>query len=434
MNFLHSNDRLGEHAASWYAHTSDTLSFPTLENDSHVDVCVIGAGLTGLSAALELARSGKSVIVLEAHRVGWGASGRNGGQLGTGFNRHETLIKRLGTPVANQLWQIAEQAKATVHELCDKYTIDCEYQPGIVYALRGKRAWRQAQEYCDHFGSAFLYKKLIALSQSELMECVNSPDYQAGILDTGAGHLHPLKLCLGLGEAARSEGAQVFELSEARSLIHRSKHSGTVTVTTDKAVVVADNVIVACNGYLDNLLPEIASYVFPINNFMLATEPLGELANSILPNNHAVADDRFVVNYFRLSKDQRLLFGGGETYSHRFPKNISKVVQKSMLGVFPQLRSVQIDNSWGGTLAITENRLPFVRELMPSVYTAGGYSGHGVALATETGRLIAKSILGKNSDFQCLAAIPHRKFPRSALFRGALLRTTMTAAALIDRL
>lgn len=432
MDFLHANDELGVHAKSWYSATSVCDEYPSLSSEISCDVCIIGAGFTGLSAALHLAEAGQSVALLEAHRVGWGASGRNGGQLGTGFNSPETLIDRLGQETALKLWRIAEDAKATVHQICARHDIDCDYKPGIVYALRGKNAHTKASEFCSYFKKEYGYEAT-ALSHKQILEHVNSAHYQAGILDSGAGHLHPLKLCHGLAKAASAKGAALYELSKANDIIFPNTKDSRIFVNTSAGSVKADSLIIACNGYLDSLVPVVTSYVFPINNFIIATEPLGDLADELLPHNNAVSDDRFVVNYFRQTKDKRLVFGGGETYSAVFPSDIEKRVRRAMLKIFPALSEVGTAHAWGGTLAITHNRLPFVRELQPNVYTAGGYSGHGVALATETGKMIADKICGEGERFQTMAQLSHRSFPRNPWVRSGILKFSMSAAALLDR-
>jgi gamma-glutamylputrescine oxidase len=251
--------------------------------------------------------------------------------------------------------------------------------------------------------------------------------YHGGMLDRGAAHLHPLKLALGLARAAAGAGARVFERARVTAV-------DAAGAQTDRGAVRARFVIVACNGYLGGMVPEVAARVMPINNFIVATEPLGERARGLIREDVAVADSRFVVNYFRLTPDSRLLFGGGESYGYRFPADIARVVRPRMLAIYPQLADVVIEYAWGGTLAITVNRLPAFQRLAPNVYSAAGYSGHGVGLATLAGKLIAEAVQGTAERFDVFSALPHPRFPGGAALRWPLLVLAMTWYGLRDRL
>lgn len=433
MRFLHANDKLATHADSWYASTSSNDPYQQLENDQTTDVCIVGGGYTGLSAALHLAKAGVRVVLLEAHRVGWGASGRNGGQLGSGFNGQETLAKKIGLDKARVLWNIAEAAKHTVHTVCEEFAIDCEYRNGLIHAFKGKNAEKHARHWAELARADYGSSAFTALGRAEMQNYLGSSFYQAGLVDNSAGHLHPLKLAAGIALAAKTKGAEIFERSEATTIQVNGGGDYPVCVTTSTARVKAKKMILACNGYLDNLHSEVARYVFPINNFIVATEPLHDLADELLPGNHAVADDRYVVNYFHLSPDKRLIFGGGETYSSKFPNNTETRVRRAMLRIFPQLEDTRIDYSWGGTLAVTANRLPFVKKFDERLYAAGGYSGHGVALANQTGKLIAEDIVQDSQDFETLAGLSHQRFPKNRYVRSAVLGGSMMLAATIDR-
>ncbi len=432
MQLLYANGPAGQHPKSWYADTSTSASYPAINSDQQCDVCVIGAGYTGLSAAIHLQQHGLKVVVLEAHRIGWGASGRNGGQLGSGFNMEQPkLEKQFGHEKAHALWQYCEQAKHTVLGLCQTHDIDVEYRPGIIAAMHRKRYVKPAHDYCTRLENTYGYDKLERLSKSDIRALVGSDQYHGGAIDHGAGHLHPLKLAQGLAKIADTAGATLYENSAAIRITHENDNLH--HVQTDAASVSCTRIVVACNGYLDSLIPSVQKKVMPINNFMVATEPLGDRANEILARNHAVFDSRFVVNYFRLSSDKRLLFGGGETYGYRFPNNIEALVRKPMSAVFPQLSDVKIDYAWGGTLAISLSRMPYIRQCQPNVYTACGYSGHGVALAVEAGRTIADAIHGDTERFDLVASIPAKNFPGGGRFQSTLLAGAMTISSLMDR-
>ncbi|PKP71646.1 MAG: FAD-dependent oxidoreductase [Alphaproteobacteria bacterium HGW-Alphaproteobacteria-4] len=431
MNLLHANDRPGEHPASWYAATATPLApFPALAGRVSADVCIVGAGYTGLSAALHLAERGLKVVVLEAHRAGFGASGRNGGQVGSGQRLEQGELERmLGREMAQRLWAVGQDSKALVQDLITRHAIACDYAPGIVHACRTPREVAHARANAEKLAQDYGYDQITPLDRAGLAAILPSPAYCGGDLDTGAGHLHPLNFALGLARAATSAGAEIFEQSEVTA-ITPGPHP---RVTTAAGEVVADHLILACNGYLGNLAPSVARHVMPINNFVVATEPLGARASEVLTQNVAVADSRFVVNYWHLSPDQRLIFGGGESYGYRFP-DIIKAVRKPLLQVYPGLADVAITHAWGGTLAITMNRLPYFARPAPGVLSASGYSGHGVAMATLAGRMLAEAVKGEAAGFDLMASLPQPRFPGGAALRWPLLVAAMTWFSMRDRL
>jgi gamma-glutamylputrescine oxidase len=265
------------------------------------------------------------------------------------------------------------------------------------------------------------------LDAAQMQQLCPSPDYQGGVLDTGAAHLHPLRLAIGLAKAAQNAGVRIYERTRAQTI------DGSI-VTTPKGKIEAAHVIVAAKGYLGDLVPKVAARVMPINNFIAATEPLGEDAKRVLTQDVAMADSRFVVNYFRLSHDGRLLFGGGESYGYRFPNDIAAKVRKPMTEIFPHLHDVRIDYAWGGTLGITMKRMPYLNRVAPNVLSASGYSGHGVGTATHAGHLMALAVQGQSDGFDTMARIPTTPFPGGASLRTPLLTLAMTWYSLRDRL
>lgn len=432
MNLLYENDRAGEYPASWYAATAAPLAaFAPLQGHVNADVCIVGAGFTGLSAALHLAKSGRQVVVLDAQRVGFGASGRNGGQLGSGQRAEQDVLEKMvGMEQAQRFWQLGEDAKALVKGLIAEHDIACDLKPGVGWTASNASDVGHLHAYAAHLEQQYGYDQIEVLDKQGLQSVCPSPDYQGGILDMGAAHLHPLNFALGLAQACVEAGVTVHERSEVVGLDHRTK----VSVKTKEGHVTADHLILACNGYLGGLDKGVAARVMPINNFIAATEPLGDHIKDVLPRDVAIADSRFVVNYFRLSHDGRLLFGGGESYGYRFPSDIAAKVRKPMSVIFPQLKNVKIDYAWGGTLAITMKRMPYLTRVAPNVLSASGYSGHGVGNATQAGQLMALAIMGQDDGFDTMASIPATPFPGGAAMRAPLLALAMSWYALRDRL
>lgn len=431
MNLLYANDRRGSYPASWYAATATALpAFPPLAGRQRADVCVVGGGYTGVSAALHLAEAGLDVVLLEAHRVGFGASGRNGGQLGSGQRVDQVTLERIvGKSEARKLWDLGEEAKALVRDLVARHDIDCQMRPGIAWAASSQRSMRDLEQFAHHMQQHYDYP-IDVFRDRDFHSVCPSPAYHGGILDMGAAHLHPLALVLGLARAAKGLGVRICETSA----VHDIREGSPVVVRTESGEVRADHVILACNGYLGGLDRRQAARVMPINNFIAATAPLGARASEVLARDVAVSDDRFVINYFRLSPDGRLLFGGGESYGYRFPKDIRAVVRKPMLKIFPGLADVPLEFAWGGTLAITMQRLPYLARLAPNILTAAGYSGHGVGNAIQAGRLMAEAVRGQSAGFDTFAALPCPPFPGGSAFRNPLLVLAMSWYALRDRL
>ncbi len=431
VNLLHANDRAGEYPPSYYAATRTALDpFPPLTGAQTADVAIVGGGYMGLSAALHLAEKGFSVVLVEAHRVGFGASGRNGGQVGSGQRQDQVWIeKAVGREHAHRLWDMAEDAKALVKGLIDRHQMPVPFRPGVAHACYTDAESREAHGYAEKLARDYSYTQVDALDRTGIRRLIGSTAFAGGAVDRGAGHIHPLNFAIGLAKAAAAAGARLHEGSEVLSLTPGAK----VTLRCAGGSVTADHVILAGNGYLGGLEPTYPARVMPINNFILATEPLGDRAKDVLAEPVAVADSKFVVNYWRLSDDNRLLFGGGESYGYRFP-DILKTVRAPMLKIYPQLADVKISHAWGGTLAITMNRMPALMRPQPNVLAGSACSGHGVALSTLSGKLLAEAVAGDASGFDLLASIPQPRFPGGAALRWPLLVLAMTWYGMRDRL
>ena len=422
-----------DHPDSWYAVTANAAqSLPPLRGEVSADVCVVGGGYTGLSAALHLAEHGYEVVLLEAARVGWGASGRNGGQVGSGQRQDVLELEaRYGRERSRALWDLAEEAKALLRERVERHRIDCDWKPGNLLAVTRRRYLPELQREAEHLASHYDYPELRMLDRDEVREMVASKRYCGGQFDAGGAHLHPLNLALGLARAAVAAGARLYEQSRATEI----RWDRRPLVHTGEGRVRARYVLLCGNAYLGGLVPEIRSRIMPIANHLLATEPLGTArAAALIPADCCVHASKFVVDYYRLSPDGRLIFGGGETYRDRPPRDLRAFVRRYMLEVFPQLADVRIEYAWSGRLAITRSRLPHFGRIRDCAFFAQGFSGHGVALTQLAGQLLAEAVAGTAERFDVFADLPHRRFPGGDWARKPLLAAGMLYYALKDRL
>jgi len=429
MNPLYRNDRAGRHAPSVYAAGVTAPERSPLTGTAKADVAVIGAGFTGLWAAWTLARAGRTVVVLDAHRVGFGASGRNGGQLHSGFNKSQRHLEAsLGDGPARALWDLAEAAKAQLKAFCADHP-ETHYRPGIAHGEYDRLAMADLRTEADHMAQRYDFEVEV-LERDAFAALVKSPRYVGGALDGTGGHLHPLAYALALARAAEAAGAVIHERTEVTEIVVGPR----LTLHTPRGKVEAGHVIVAGNGYLPNLLPEVNRRVMPINSFIAATEPLPERWTEVLARDIAVADAKFVVNYYRFDAERRFLFGGRESYSLGFPRDIRTALVARMEALFPQLTGVAIDHVWGGSLAITPSRLPHVARVAPNILSGAGFSGQGVALSGMAGRIMAEAVLGQQDGLACFEALKIPAFPGGTALRAPILTLAMTWFALRDRI
>ncbi len=432
LTLVQDRSDTSDHPKSYYEATCNrNVELSSLDGSSRADVCIIGGGYTGLSSALHLAQRGYDVVLLEARKPGWGASGRNGGQVCSGQRKDQIeLAKMVGADAARQFWELAEAAKDIVRQLVDEHQIDCDLKPGIAHPNHKSAYEPGSREYVDFLRREYDYQQIEFLERDAMAELVGSDSYYGGSLDTGAAHLHPLNYALGLADAALAAGARIYQDSPVTGYLEGKPNR----VQTDRGVVEAEHVVLACNGYLGKLEKRVAGKIMPINNFVIATEPLSEAQlQQINPRDVAISDSRFVVNYYRLSADKRMLFGGGENYSSNFPADIASFVRKPMLQVYPQLADSRIVYAWGGTLAVTLNRMPHFGRVGDGIYYAQGYSGQGVAMASLAGKLIAEALSGEAEHFDLFGKIPTRSFPGGDLLRWPGMVLGMSYYALRDR-
>ncbi|KGW45813.1 NAD(P)/FAD-dependent oxidoreductase [Burkholderia pseudomallei] len=422
------------HAASYYAATvNDTTRHPPLEGTIDADVCVIGAGLTGISAALNLAERGHSVAVLEASKVGWAASGRNGGQLIGGFACGiDAFEPYLNADEIRLVWDMGLETLAIAKERIAKHAIDCAFVPGYLSAANKPRDVDALRRSRDEAARRFGYTRLRYVERDALAQYVQSSRYLGGLFDPDSGHLHPLNYTLGLARAAVASSARIHEDSAVTRI---ASEAGGHVVSTARGAVRARFVVLACNAFLGALAPALSRKIMPVGTYVIATEPLGEArARALMPAQAAICDSRFALDYFRPTPDARLLWGGKVSYSTLEPRKLADAMRRDMLKTFPQLADVTIEHAWGGFVDITMNRAPHFGRLTPTVYFAQGFSGHGVNTTGLAGKLIAEAIDGQAARFDVFGKIRHRDFPGGAALRMPALVLAMAWYRLRDLL
>ncbi|GGX68352.1 NAD(P)/FAD-dependent oxidoreductase [Saccharospirillum salsuginis] len=403
------------HTGSYYAATANPApERPPLTEAIEADVCVIGAGFTGLSSALHLAEAGFSVVVLEAARIGYGASGRNGGQLVNSYSRDMDVIeKSQGMDVARVLGSMAFEGADIIRDRIAQYDIQCDYRPGGVFMALNKRQMHELREQ-KALWERYGHTELDMLDQSDVRDVVNSERYVGGLRDRRGGHIHPLNLALGEANAIEQHGGRLFEDSP----VTRVERGERPVVHTGHGRVTARFVMVAGNAYLGGLIPELAAKAMPCGTQIVTTEVLGEeRARSLIPQLECVEDCNYKLDYYRITGDFRLLYGGGVTYGGGDPASIERFLRPHFEHTFPQLKDVKIDFAWGGDFLLTMNRLPQFGRIGDNIYYAQGYSGHGVTTTHLAGKLIAEALRGQAERFDAFAGLTHLPFPGGRLMR-----------------
>lgn len=432
---LKTEKRLTRH--SYYESTvARPATSPSLAEQIHTDICVVGAGYAGLATALELAERGYSVTLLEAQRIGWGASGRNGGQslVGFGFSGLEAIEKQFSASDARRAWDISVEGLHVLQEWIEKYAIDCDYVPGQISLAVNARKAKRLKHWVEHVATAYNYS-MPWIDKSEVGNWIASRQFHSGAFDPHSGHLNPLKYCLGLAAAAHAANVTIFENS---AVTHIERGTRPV-VKTAGGEVTCDFVVLAGNVYLGeygrSIAPELNRRIMPVGTYIITTEPMGkERADALIRHRAAAFDTNLILDYFRLTADHRLLFGGGESYSTFTPVNLARRMQKRMLTVFPQLADLEVTHVWGGFVDITMNQAPDFGRLGSNIYYLQGFSGHGVALSGVAGKLVAESIAGQAERFDLLSRIKHHAFPGGKTFRTPALVLGMLYYRLRDLL
>jgi gamma-glutamylputrescine oxidase len=417
-------------APSYYALDDTWTSRTTLRGEVVCDVAILGGGIAGCSAALHLARRGYKVALLEARHVGYGASGRSGGQTIFGLAVSQQKLEReVGRDDAHRLFDLSIEALELTQSLIREYDIDCDYRPNHVHVAVKPRHLQELAQWARELHEDYAYPSVRLLNRDELRGHVRSERYLGGLLDPRSGHLQPLKYTQGLARAAETAGAVLYENSEVLGYQTGSE----VRVQTAQGTVRCAHLVLCGNAYLGAVAPSLSRRILGVGTYIVATEPLGEeRARSLMPSNAAVADINWILDYFRRSLDNRLLFGGRVSYSSVQPPRLAESMRQRMVRVFPSLSDVKIANAWGGYLDITMSRAPDFGRLAPNVYYLQGFSGHGVALAGLAGALASDAIAGTAERFDVFARIPHRDFPGGPLFRRPSLMLAMLYYRLRD--
>jgi gamma-glutamylputrescine oxidase len=408
---------------SWYAASTPPLpAQPALQGRVDCDVCILGAGYTGLATALELAEAGYRVVVLEARRIGWGASGRNGGQAIVGFGCGEEKLEALvGADDARRMFDLSREGLDWMHARIARHGIDAHWRPGHATVPLKPRQRREVQAMVEHFQTRYDHP-VQWWDRERLRSELASDRYLGALYDPISGHLHPLAYALGLGRAAIEAGVQVFEQSEVTHLVRGARP----VFRTARGEVHCDFAVLAGNALLHGIAPELESRIMPVGTYIAATAPLGEAgARALIGNDMAVADTAWALDYYRLGHDHRLLFGGRASYSGRDPGDLQAIMRRRIAAVFPQLKGIALDYVWGGLVDISLNRAPHWGRLQPNLYFAQGFSGHGVVATGLAGKLIAEAIAGQAQRLDLFARIGHAPFPG-----GQALRTPLLVAAM----
>ena len=429
---MEAKNRKQEHTGSYYAATvNEVTDYPALQGRVSADVCVVGAGFTGVATTLTLAERGYSVALVEANRVGWGASGRNGGQLINGMNGHEKIVKKHGPRTDDILWDLSWRGHEIIYERVEKYAIDCDLKPGFVDVALKARQVAEIQEYAENRDRRNFPFRYEVWDRHKTCEMLGTDAYLGAFACYRDGHLHPLNLCIGEARAAASLSARIFEQSPVVDI----EHGPRPRVLTETGAVQADAVVLAGNAYSRLEQKHLSGLIFPAGSYIIATEPLDEATvERINPGDMAVCDLNEVVDYHRLSADKRLLYGGACNYSGRDPADIKAYILPRMLKVYPELQGVRIDFQWGGMIGIVPNRIPVVGRIDGNIYYCQGYSGHGVNSTHVMGEIMADAVGGTLEKFDLFASMKHLRLPGSRWLGNQLIALGMLYYKLKDRL
>ncbi|MDO6441895.1 FAD-binding oxidoreductase [Marinobacter sp. 2_MG-2023] len=406
----------GNHTKSYYAASANpSPERPELVGDHHIDICIVGAGYSGLSTGLHLVEKGYKVAIIEGARVGWGASGRNGGQIVNGLNASlQTIKKRYGQDTATFVAGLVQEGGEIIRERISTYNIQCDLKDKNIFTGLTSAHMKELEERMKLWASYGL-KNQEMLDKDQLRKYVNSDLYTGGMIDHSGGHMHPLNLALGEAAAFERNGGIIYEMSAVTDVDHKVTQP---VVRTARGSMTCKTLILCGNAYLGHVVPTLTPRVMPVSTQVMATEPLGEArARELIPSDACVEDIRYILDYYRLSGDKRMLFGGGTVYGGADPSNIKAKLQRNMDKVFPQLKGIKIDYAWSGNFALSFSRVPQMGRIGGNTYFAHGYSGHGVTGSHTFGRILAEAVHGDMTRFDVFARVPWYPFPGGRMFR-----------------
>ena len=417
------------HTSSYYAATvNQQLDLQPLKGAQSTDICVVGGGFTGISTALHLVEKGYKVAVVEANKVGWGASGRNGGQMIGGISGEDRLAKPLGEEGERILWDMRWAGHQIIRDRVSTYNIDCDLKSGYADVAIKPRHVRALEAEYDYLQKNNFPHEYSLLSKQETQDLLGTKAYMGALVNMGNGHLHPLNLCRGEAKAAMSLGATIYEQSPVLKIERGEK----AKVITEHGSVTADSVVIAGNAY-HFIEPKLRGRLFPVNSFIVASEPLSDdLVSQINPRDLAICDPNYILTYFRLSADKRLLFGGRFTYFGSDPEVIKKNLTPRLLKIWPQLANTKFDFGWGGTIGVTANRVPQMGKLAPNIFYSQGYSGHGVNVTHLAGQIMAEAVGGTMERYDIFANIKPLTIPGQHIFRRQMVALGMLYYKLVD--
>ena len=422
------------HVKSYYAATANQkLSFDQLRSNIKTQICVIGGGFTGLNTAINLAKKGYEVVLIESEQIGWGASGRNGGQLISGFSFSDHFEKKGIEDDIKNMWQLGAKSADLVRERISEFSIECDLKDGFIDVATNRKHMDDLINRCSEWNDSGYHHELRLVDEIQVKKYVNSEAYVGGLIDSGSGHIHPLNLCLGEAKAASELGVVIYENTNAIEVSEGSP----VKVLTGNGSIEADSIVIAANAYIGGLNKKLRRMVMPAASCIIATEPLSdETAEKIMPSDMAVCDQNTILDYYRLSADKRMLFGGRFNYSGKIPSDdrIKIEIKKRMVSVFPELSDIKVDYAWSGNVAVSLKKIPQLGRIDKNIFYSQGYSGHGVAPTHMAAKVIADAVDGDHEILNLLSSVQHIQLPGGKWFSSPATAIGMMYYQLKDKI
>ena len=422
------------HINSYYAATANqNLSFDQLSSNIRTQVCVIGGGFTGLNTAINLAKKDYDVVLIESEKIGWGASGRNGGQLISGFSFSDHFENKGIESDIQQMWLLGAKSADLVRERISEFSIECDLKDGFIDVATNRKHMDDLIDRCAEWKQCGYHHQLELVDEIHVKKYVNSDAYVGGLIDTGSGHIHPLNLCLGEAKAALELGVQIYENTNAVEI----KKGSPAKVLTENGSIEADYIVIAANAYIGSLNKKLRRMVMPAASCIIATEPLSdELVAKLMPSDMAVCDQNTILDYYRLSADKRMLFGGRFNYSGKIPSDdrIKVEIKKRMVSVFPELAETKVDYAWSGNVAVSLKKIPQLGRLDDNIFYSQGYSGHGVAPTHMAAKVIADAVNGEDEILNLLSSVKHIQLPGGKWFSSPATAIGMMYYQLMDKI